>query len=146
MSERFDEIGKPKRKLSLKGLLRVLFSKEQATQPEDTIVFVEPEESIRVTVNLPSSMVQTLQEMAEQNGTTVTQEIQSAIDFGIFDRSERDKGSRILILKRTGNIYEVVSGTKVPFSREKFYGEIGDLLRDQENPDTRRDVPDDENT
>jgi hypothetical protein len=56
-----------------------------------------PENTTKVTVNLPNETVEALQTIAKQNGTTVTEALRQVIEYQRFLRNEARNGNKVLI-------------------------------------------------
>jgi len=63
---------------------------------------------VKVSVNLPAGTVQLLREMAEDQGTTMTQVIRTAIRTERLLRSTVRSGGRILIEEPDGKMRQMV--------------------------------------
>jgi hypothetical protein len=60
----------------------------------------EPKKVVKLTVNLSNDVYETLQNLATQQGTTITDALRKAISTEDFFRSQKDKGSDILIQEK----------------------------------------------
>lgn len=64
--------------------------------------------TVKVTVNLPESLMLRVRALALENGATVTSEMSSALVDHLFLAERRTEGSKILVRKSNGSISEVM--------------------------------------
>lgn len=63
---------------------------------------------VKVTVNLPQTIVETLRELARKDGTTMTDILRKSILTEKLLTEERDKGSKILIEDKDNRFRQLI--------------------------------------
>jgi RecB family endonuclease NucS len=66
---------------------------------------------VKVIVNLPKQAVETLQQLAKKRETTVTEILRHAVSLEQQLDNELDQDARILILKKDGDLRELIVRT-----------------------------------
>lgn len=63
---------------------------------------------VKVTVNLPQTIVETLRELARNDGTTMTEILRKSILTEKLLTEERDRGSKILIEDKNNQFRQLI--------------------------------------
>jgi hypothetical protein len=68
----------------------------------------DPRKVVKLTVNLSGDVYDTLKDLADQQGTTVTDALRKAIGTESFFRSQKESGSEILLRDKNKDLRQVL--------------------------------------
>ncbi len=64
--------------------------------------------SVKLTLNLPKSLVDQLKKESERNHTTLTETIRKGLETELFLTKEEESGSKILLERKNQKIVEIM--------------------------------------